>query len=500
VFGTLGAFLFVTLGVVLGLSVRPDEPRERQDVVVGEVNSADRMVLWTGCNEVAALTDAELDEWGSRGVDGFVCMVGYLHGLGGSSRFTGEAGASLRRRSYELQRRLRDSDLATRARRRGMKLYLGLYASNYYNRATPFAAWFDDRRWVREVLPGIEDMAAAARRLGFAGLALDQELYANDDSATWDWNYPGNTRPEQRVRAKVKQRGAELMRAMVRGFPRLELMAYYTKVPGSWEELVQERGNDLPEVFADNIQIDLWNGLSSVRGYRAIRWMDAIFYKTPQLGEATWEAALQYNANAVYSVLSRRFSNWAYASSRLHLSPFSWISSGTTDWERARDPGYVAEQLEAFRKWGTGREFANYAYNGLQVFDYEPYLPAMRAASAPGQVDSRPPGLSITSRSIEARGRRLSLRGFATDNLAIRAVRWRDGARRSGIMKLRWIVESGDARSGWNSRTRWTARDIPLSGRTATIRVTAEDIKGLTTVRTVRVRRRGTSLSSGESR
>jgi hypothetical protein len=487
--GTVGAMMLVGIGVLLGLWIRPEGPEGTQDRVVGEVNSADRVIFWTRCDDVAALTDSELDLWKSRGVDGFVCMVGYLEGLGGSHGFTGDAGAALSGPRFAFQRRLRRADLGARAQRRGMKVYLGVYASNYYNRATPFAAWFDERRWLRGVLPAIEGAAAAARRLGFAGLALDQELYAHPDSASWDWNYPGNARPERQVRAKVKQRGAQLMSAMLRGFPRLELMAYYTKLPGGWEELVQERGNELTDVFADNIQIDLWDGLSSVRGYRAIRWMDAIFYKTPQLGEASWDAALQYNANAVYSLLSRRFSNWAYASSRLHLSPFGWISSGTTDWERARDPGYVADQLNAFRKWGTGREFANYAYDGLGVFDYTPYLSAMRAASAPGQVDSRPPGLSITSRSIDARSGRLALGGFANDNLAIRRVRWREGRGRSGVMKLHWIVESGDPGSGWDWRMRWTAREIPVSRGGTTIRITAEDIKGLTTVRKVRVRR-----------
>jgi hypothetical protein len=486
--GSLGALVLVTVGVALGVSLRSEPAEHRQDMILGEVNSADRMVFWTRCDDVAALTDAELDHWKGRGVDGFVCMVGYLYGLGGSADFTGTAHARLAGARYALERRLRDADLGARARRRGMKLYLGFYASNYFNRRTPFVDWFDHRRWTRTLIPRVRELASAARRLGFAGLALDQELY-RDERSSWDWNYRRHGRSESEVRAQVRQRGAQLMTAMVRGFPGLELMAYYTKIPGSWEELVHERANNLPNVFRDNVQIDLWDGLSSIRGYHAIRWMDAIFYKTVQLPEATWDAALQYNANAVYSALSRRFSNWAYASSRLHLSPFSWISSGQSDWEQARGPDQVEEQLEAFRKWGTGREFANYAYNGLREFDYSPYVSAMRTASTPGQVDSTPPGLSITQRSRDAGGRRLTLRGFATDNFAIRAVRWRVRARRSGVMRLRWVVESGDAGSGWHSRTLWTARGIPLSARTTTIEVSAEDIKGLTTVRTVRVRR-----------
>jgi hypothetical protein len=159
------------------------------------------------------------------------------------------------------------------------------------------------------------------------------------------------------------------------------------------------------------------------------------------------------------------------------------------DDDAARDPDEVEEQLAAFRKWGSGGEFANYAYNGLDAFDYTPYVPALRSASTPGQVDSAPPRLSVTQRTKKAGGRRLTLRGSATDNLAIRAVRWRDDRGHSGVMPLRWTVESGDAGLGLDSRMLWTARNIPLSQGATTISVTAEDIKGLTTIRTVRVRR-----------
>src|SRR5688500_11282580 len=119
----LGALLFAALGGGVALLVRSDRPQDRHDLVVGEINSADRLVFWTRCDDVAALTDAGLDEWSNRGVDGFVCMVTYLHGLGGSHAFTGD-GAAPRGRAYALQRRLSEGDLAARARRRGIKLYL----------------------------------------------------------------------------------------------------------------------------------------------------------------------------------------------------------------------------------------------------------------------------------------------------------------------------------------------------------------------------------------
>src|SRR5688500_4421033 len=48
-------------------------------------NSADRAILWNGAWNVAALTDAELDAWARRGIDGFVLQVGWLAGgLGGT--------------------------------------------------------------------------------------------------------------------------------------------------------------------------------------------------------------------------------------------------------------------------------------------------------------------------------------------------------------------------------------------------------------------------------
>ena len=60
-------------------------------------------------------------------------------------------------------------------------------------------------------------------------------------------------------------------------------------------------------------------------------------------------------------------------------------------------PEYVAAQLAAFRKWGMGRETANFCYNGLKGFDYMPYVPALQAAAQPGVVDAEPPRLEITA-------------------------------------------------------------------------------------------------------
>jgi hypothetical protein len=449
---------------------------ETAEAATGKQNSADRIVFWTDCPEVASLNNAELKTWKARGIDGFVCQIGHLPRLGGTNDF----------RTY-----LRSSNVARRALRRGLKMYLGFHAANYWNTQTPLKEWFDNEGWSTVLLPQIRRVAATARRLGFAGLAIDQELYPQVGGATiatWDWDYSGNSHSEAKVRAKVRQRGRQLMRAMVRGFPRLELAAYDTEVPQSLEEAVQEEYNGLPNLFAGRVHIDLWNGLSSVEGYRAIRWWDAIFYKSPQLAGATWRTALEYNANRIYSLLSRRFSNWAYASSRLHLSPFSWIDSGTSDWQSARSPEYVADQLTAFRRWGTGGEFANFAYSGLRSFDYHSYVSAMRSASAPGNVDAVRPRLSVTSTRALGR-RRLKVTGFATDNFAIRAVRWRNDLGDKGVARLTWQILSGDQRVGWNWRMKWSIGSVPLRRGTTRISIRAQDIKGLARTRRLTIRR-----------
>jgi hypothetical protein len=455
---------------------------------VAEPNSADALIFWTDCTQLVEISDAELDKWKSRGVDGFVCMHGRLRHMGGSQDFTGDPRAGLAGSNYDFQRRLRDTDIVGRMRARGMKAYLGLKLVNYLNTATPLKDWFDDRGWSELVLPKMAEAAAAARQLGFAGLAFDQELYPQKGGATtasWNWNYPGNTHSEAQVRAKARQRGRELMSVLTGSFPGIELMAYHVHLPDTWRELVQEKVNGIERAMDTLLHIDFWDGLSSVEGYGAIRLVDAIFYKTPHLGK-NWEPALQYHYNKLYSYLSRRLSNWDYASSRLFVSPFSWINAGPrgSAFDSARSPEHVATQLAAFRKWGMGGEFTNYAYGRLDGFDYTPYVSAMQHASAaPTVVDAEPPVLVVNPArgGVPSPVASLSLDGTATDNLAIRFVRWRNHRGGSGTAQHYWDILSGDYRSSYNWRTRWSAPTIPLAPGKNQITITVEDIKGLTT-------------------
>jgi Carboxypeptidase regulatory-like domain len=459
-------------------------------------NSADALIFWVDCAQVAEMSADELNRLVADGVDGFVCMAGRLPTMGGLAHFSGNVHASLDGADYELQRSLRRSAVVTLAARGRLRLYLGFKTANYTNPSTPFMEWFDDARWSREVLPPVRDLAAAARTLGFAGIALDQEPYPGKDgarTASWDWDYPGNSRPEAEVRAQVERRGRQLMTAMLAGYPGLELVAYNTMIAGTWVDKVQQVVNDQTGVFGDDVRVDLWAGLSSVPGYTAIRWFDSIFYKTPHIG-GDWSLALEDNANSTYSVLSRRFPNWSYASSRLHVSPFSWIDEGPkeSEFDDAREPGDVAEQLAAFRAWGAGGSFGNYAYCDPTGFDYEAYADGMRSASSPGRVDREPPDLSVTSpagRGVDsATDQQLDIEGTAHDNFAIRVVRWYDAKNRFGTADLTWEAEEElSPDRDWVAR--WRIAGIPLSPGTNRIAVVAEDIKGLATVRRLTVRR-----------
>ena len=232
--GTVDGGRTVTLLVVLALAVTSFVLPDR--AVAADTpapNSANRMIFWSDCGEIVSLSNADLDRWAARGVTAFSCNSQRLHGLGGSAAFTGDL-AALHGKQYGLQRVLVDSQIAERGRKRGIDLYLGFYLSSLDNVRTPLAEWFDDRRWKKTVLPQVRDLALAAHALGFAGIALDQELYPqrnNQRTASWDWNYPGNTRSEQEVREQVQARGSELMQAILQGFPDVEILVYASQFP-----------------------------------------------------------------------------------------------------------------------------------------------------------------------------------------------------------------------------------------------------------------------------
>ena len=268
------------------------------------------------------------------------------------------------------------------------------------------------------------------------------------------------------------------MQAIVEGFPNVEIVDIGWRFPEGWEELAQQVINGITDANAASVNINLWEGLTSVNGYGTVRFMDHAFTKTWHMPRSNWDIALTYNTNRLFSLFSRRFANWSYASSRLQVSTFAWICSGPKDgFQDARSIARVTAQLDAFRRWGTGDGFALYASSGLNGFDYTPYVPALQAAATPGIVDTQPPAFVVWGASRN--GGFVTVPGSAMDNMGVRAVRWTTASGRSGAATMDWKVTGGDYSHGYQWRMDWTARVVAAPGERITIAV--EDVKGLVT-------------------
>jgi hypothetical protein len=446
-----------------------------------------RFLMWISVADCVGLGDAQLSEWKSRGAGGFVCGVGPLAGMGSKQEFAA-APATLAGAQYSLEQSLVTSKVVSRAATLGMTMYLGFELSNAFNSATPLGQWFDDSTWSNDVLPAIQNLAAAARQLGFAGVSFDQELYdlSGNGKATWNWNYPGNTHTEGQVRAEVRLRGQQVMRALVTGFPNIKILAYDTRFPATWDAHVSDYAFGTSDAYASSVQIDFWDGLTAVDGYAKVLFLDAMFYRDPGIPGASWDAALQYQDNSLFAVLSQRFSNWAYASSRVGVSPFGWIDNGGGGggtYNESRPPAYVAGQLQAFRRWSMDGTFAIFAFNPLEKFDYTPYVAALRAVSLP--VDHERPHLTVGDpklRTGPGQTTTVLLRGQAVDSHAIRAVYWREASGKAwGAARMVWQPGAGGVRTGWNWTMNWSLSASVPKG-TKSIEVKAVSVQGPTAV------------------
>jgi hypothetical protein len=448
------------------------------------------IVLWVGWQDLEGMTDAQLAAWHAHGVTAIVGQVEYLAGMGGSNTFTGGTPAP-----GGIQATLMSSHIGERARAAGISCFLGFYFTNVNNTQTPLAEWFDDQAWTSSVLPEMEGVAAAARKVGFAGVAVDQELYPQNGgvrTATWQWNYPGNTHPQATVRTEVTLRGRQLMQSLLNGFPGLSIIAYDTLLPDTWDSEIQVADNGETDAYADSVQINLWDGMTSVDGYGAVLLLDADFYKTPGVPGTSWDQALAYEDRTVYPYLSSHLSNWSYAATHVSEVPFAWINSDGTDdrFGAARSPGYVKDQLASFRRWTTDGVFGVYNANSLDEAFYPPYYPAMDAATASGVDPTVKPYLVVRPLPRSVAGV-LDLTGVAGDPDAVRSVLCQAGGQVVGATMV-WTgpdggpvvgaatLWAGPADPSVPDEVRWTCSGLPANGRAVT--VVATDVHGASTV------------------
>lgn len=430
-----------------------------------------RVMLWTGGTECANFTEAELDRWAANGVGGFVCRLQTLSGMTAANdldrqyEWTGDPRADLSAEPYRLQRQLAASPLVKRLKSGEMKAYLTFYTLNRNNPRTVLAEWFDDAGWSDLVLPKVRDISGAARLLGFAGVGFDEELYPG--GGTWNWNYQGNNRPEAQVRAQVTRRGQQFMETILAAFPEVELFSYGAKFPETWDAIVQSEYRGPP--FDNRVQSDWWKGISSVQGYKAIRFTGELFFKRP-FPSTDWDIALRNAQNQLHAYLSRTWTNWTYASARVFQAPAAWLDNTTG--QPPSTPEAVATQLERFRVWTSGGEIYIYSYGAVSDFDFRPYLAAIKAASQPPPPAAGPPRLSVSTPAAPASATTVALEGTAASPLAIRSVVVRDEGGRRTAAPMVWDEPL---------TLSWSVAGFPVSAGANTLTVTVEDIAGQTT-------------------
>ena len=83
----------------------------------------------------------------------------------------------------------------------------------------------------------------------------------------------------------------------------------------------------------------------------------------------------------------------------------------------------------------------------------------MQAAATPGTVDTQPPSATVAT---QPSGASVVFSGSATDNFAVRAVRWRTTSGASGAATMTWTVISGTYWTGYQWRMDWSA-GVPWS-------------------------------------
>ena len=174
-------------------------------------------------------------------------MTGRLRDLGGTQDFSGDPDATLTGEQLPaaaLAARLGDRRAGRGARDEAVPRRLPRRTTTTRPRrwttgsTTPAGREMRCRSWAT--------WPAAAELHGFAGIALDQELYPQR-AAPRPRPGPGTTRATPTLRPRSgRPRGSvaqQLMGAILDGFPGAELAVYHFSFPGDWNEVVQEEVN-----------------------------------------------------------------------------------------------------------------------------------------------------------------------------------------------------------------------------------------------------------------
>ena len=426
--------------------------------VVGAGKPASELMLWGGGASAptgVALDDGEMDWLDARGFKWIHMAIGRLKDAGGTQDFRSDGG-SVTAANYDYQEQIQNSDFVDRWHAYGAdhKCYITWDAP--YTTDPSGAAirpWYDDAAWTAYCTK-LEDLAAYGNWQGFDGIASDWEVFGNNNDA-WHWDRwsTTDTHTEAQVRAKVFERGAQMMTAILSGMPNADVYIYNVFEPDGWHAIRSEwdrdtQGHPAVQIKAlDWVQWDLYLGMSSVQGYSALKNNTAEFQKVvnpkpaPTAAEQ-WANAFRYSIGHMGALCSQGLSSdeWEYAHTRIKWMPFSWldeiVGSTSSSFSYKKPFATVNTQLQAMRSWGMGGMLPMFDHSGFNTASYVDhngvsYNAAMEDAAEPTPLaDTTAPTLPVPTLGGS------TITGTATDNYAMWAVKWEDNAGGSGMADM----------------------------------------------------------------
>jgi hypothetical protein len=435
------------------------------------------MVAWATVNEIYGDDNYLNEKANNRHYGAIGINTGFLYGAGGTSNaFTSAVNPTFNSADgrtgtqWERHRQMKNSNFVARCNARGMEVYLGFYQANYDTGYFHAGDWFDDSAWSSYLSTSPADgqkifsIAAAASRMGCAGLLLDGENYptlTGQSTLFWDWNYPGNTHTEAQVRAKAKQRGAEYMTCVLAGWaaggnPNAPKFMQYTAeaLAHSYRALMlsQPSGNNLGLTWGEQfLYHDFFSGMCSVAGYGTITHVDAVFDKSPQISGMSWDSAVQYGTNSLAAWMSRYFdaATWKLACKKIGHNAMFWIDQGSTSFEAVMPPSTALAAGQAFRKYGTNGAYTLYGHHlhesyvdTAQTVPYSNYYSTLASITSTTSPDNTVPTLTVSVNASNV------LQGTASHPEGVRCVEWErrtgtagDVVADSGALKMTWASE-----------------------------------------------------------
>lgn len=512
--GTLNV-LIVAAGI--GGGTPPATP---PDVAVGV--PASRIVAWNALGtyswDTSQLSDATLDDYhNNRHIGGAVMIIGLLYGYGGDKAFTnasspnfagdGRTGSQWAWHKTLKQNLVGGKTLRQRFTDRGMKMYLGFHLFDYNNTVdADFLPHdpFDDTWWNAWCGNAIDgqgpvQLVAAAKNLGFDGIAIDHEpTQGGVGVQQWVWNYNGNTHTEAQVRAKVKARGAQIGAALWAAAAGAELVVYF---PTS-QDLRHGIEEDYNCVFnndggsygngsclALNCVDEFFDGMLSQPGHGNFYAARSIFYKNQNLNGPpghTWEGDLAYDINQTCARLSREWGNPANVMPFLQVDPFTWLDGGLNTGEGALDPTTANSDLVSNNRWGMGGTFVLYEQHFDDGTSYVSWYTALSNGSNTASIGSHAPTISAVPLSGRS-GNMITLTFTATDvdGYGIAYIDYKvyaaDGTTLllSSVFGHTWVIDSGGVPSPPIVGHAAVAQSI-VAATTSFVVVTAHTLHGQT--------------------